>query len=345
MTQDKLLLSIIGAILLVLYGYCLLRSLPEQHSLIMQENTYLKRQLQNRQIIIEESNDKSQVKIPPTNTNKEECVPSEPIIVEKIITVEAPGGGLTQSIYAEKPLPVLVLCHNRVDYLERTLDNLIAHRPSKSQFPIIVSQDGSDAEVWKLINSNKYINEVIGIQFLERGNKKNSYYYISQHFKFAISSALDKLSFDDVIILEDDMEVAKDFFQYFQRMRKEIKNDPSLYTASAWNDNGQNNNGRDPEKLKRSDFFPGLGWIMTKELWSEFSPKWPEGYWDDWMREPAQRKGRSCIFPEISRSWTFGEAGSSQGQFWKQYLKPVTLYSGAPIPFDSLDLSYLDEVF
>lgn len=47
-----------------------------------------------------------------------------------------------------------------------------------------------------------------------------------------------------------------------------------------------------PAKLYRSDFFPGLGWMMTKTLWQELQPKWPERYWDDWMREPAQRKGR-----------------------------------------------------
>ena len=28
-----------------------------------------------------------------------------------------------------------------------------------------------------------------------------------------------------------------------------------------------------------------------RELWSELMVKWPRSYWDDWMREPAQRKG------------------------------------------------------
>lgn len=29
-------------------------------------------------------------------------------------------------------------------------------------------------------------------------------------------------------------------------------------------------------------------------------------FWDDWMRLPEQRKGRDCIYPEISRTFTFG---------------------------------------
>lgn len=35
-------------------------------------------------------------------------------------------------------------------------------------------------------------------------------------------------------------------------------------------------------------------------------------YWDDWIRQPQQRKGRSCIRPEISRTRTFGKIGVSK---------------------------------
>lgn len=27
--------------------------------------------------------------------------------------------------------------------------------------------------------------------------------------------------------------------------------------------------------LHRSDFFPGLGWMLTRDLWLELEPKWP----------------------------------------------------------------------
>lgn len=55
-------------------------------------------------------------------------------------------------------------------------------------------------------------------------------------------------------------------------------------------------------KLYRSDFFPGLGWMMTKQLWNELGPKWPEKYWDDWMREPEQRNGRLVLLTSSSSS-------------------------------------------
>lgn len=32
------------------------------------------------------------------------------------------------------------------------------------------------------------------------------------------------------------------------------------------------------DTLYRSDFFPGLGWMLTKSTWDELSPKWPKAY-------------------------------------------------------------------
>jgi hypothetical protein len=88
-------------------------------------------------------------------------------------------------------IPILVLCHNRPAYLERTLDALLKYaaeslpcavssirsvliermsvdgydrnRPSKDRYPIIVSQDGDHQQVWDMI-TNKYADSVVGIQ-------------------------------------------------------------------------------------------------------------------------------------------------------------------------------------
>jgi alpha-1,3-mannosyl-glycoprotein beta-1,2-N-acetylglucosaminyltransferase len=52
----------------------------------------------------------------------------------------------------------------------------------------------------------------------------------------------------------------------------------------------------------RTDFFPGLGWMMQQSLWREFREKWPNAFWDDWIRELVQRQDRSCLRPEIPRT-------------------------------------------
>jgi len=61
--------------------------------------------------------------------------------------------------------------------------------------------------------------------------------------------------------------------------------DASLLAVSAFNDNGQPRYASDETVVHRSDFFPGLGWLLTRRLWDELDAKWPEekGCWDDWM--------------------------------------------------------------
>lgn len=136
--------------------------------------------------------------------------------------------------------------------------------------------------------------------------------------------------------------MASDFYEYFRALYPILRSDPTLWCVSAWNDNGRDglvDLGK-PQLLYRTDFFPGLGWMLLKELWEELEPKWPASFWDDWMRQPDQRKDRSCIRPEISRTITFGRKGVSQGQFFDQYLRYIKLNTD-PVHFTELDLTDL----
>lgn len=142
-----------------------------------------------------------------------------------------------------------------------------------------------------------------------------------------------------VVILEEDLEVAPDFFSYFEAVALLLDQDPRLLAASAWNDNGMAERVRDPAAIYRSDFFPGLGWMLTRQIWAELGPKWPEAYWDDWLRDPEQRKGRHFLRPEICRTYHFGKVGTSGGQF-AEYWERVRLNKD-PIDFTAIDLSHL----
>lgn len=42
-----------------------------------------------------------------------------------------------------------------------------------------------------------------------------SYYNIAEHYRFALTRVFDVLKFDQAVLLEDDMELAPDFFSYF----------------------------------------------------------------------------------------------------------------------------------
>ncbi|XP_026155542.1 alpha-1,3-mannosyl-glycoprotein 2-beta-N-acetylglucosaminyltransferase b [Mastacembelus armatus] len=244
-------------------------------------------------------------------------------------------------------IPILVIACDRVT-VKRSLDKLIQYRPSPELYPIIVSQDCGHTETAHVIglygDQVTHINQpdLSDIRVRPEHRKFQGYYKISRHYHWALNQVFNTFSHSAVVIVEDDLEVAPDFFEYFQALYPILHSDPTLWCVSAWNDNGRDAlvDSSKTELLYRTDFFPGLGWMLLKDLWNELEPKWPSAFWDDWMRQPEQRKDRSCIRPEISRTITFGRKGVSLGQFFDQYLRYIKLNTEF-VPFTKQNLSYL----
>merc|ERR1712224_601705 len=70
----------------------------------------------------------------------------------------------------------------------------------------------------------------------------------------------------------------------------------------------------------------------------EVQNRWPDAYWDEFMRRPDVRRGRHCLRPEINRSFTFGEKGTSGGQSYLSHLAHVKLNTEA-VDWEHEDLS------
>lgn len=244
-------------------------------------------------------------------------------------------------------IAVLVIACNRLS-VRNCLDDLIKYRRSPGQFPIIVSQDCDDEPTKKVIESYKDVTlmqqpDQRDIFVLPKDKKFKGYYKISRHYGWALNTTF-KAGFENVIIVEDDLNVAPDFYEYFLGTYDLLKNDPTLWCVSAWNDNGKGSNidVNSPELLYRTDFFPGLGWMLNSNLWSELAPKWPKAFWDDWIRDPMQRKDRACIRPEVSRTRTFGKIGVSNGMFFDKHLRFITLNDQThAVDFTRVDLTHL----
>ncbi|ESO10940.1 hypothetical protein HELRODRAFT_72024 [Helobdella robusta] len=228
--------------------------------------------------------------------------------------------------YPKYPIPVLVLACNRIG-VKRSLDAIIKYRPSSTLFPLIVSQDCDDEPTKKIILSYE------GVVYLKQPNqteynlpakkkKLQGYFRLSRHYKWALNQVFIKFNYNSCIIVEDDLEISPDFFEYLIATKPLLEKDPTLYCVSAWNDNGVKaaTNVKRYDLILRTDFFPGLGWLMLKPLWLELEPKWPEAFWDDWLRSPEIRMGRSCLRPEVSRVFNFGEQGVSRGLHYKTHL-------------------------
>ncbi|XP_061726726.1 alpha-1,3-mannosyl-glycoprotein 2-beta-N-acetylglucosaminyltransferase-like isoform X2 [Cydia pomonella] len=271
-----------------------------------------------------------------------------PKVVVEVNYTQAPDVGKAES--KNTILPVLVIACDRVT-VKRCLDNLIKFRPSKEKFPIIVSQDCGHNATYQVIKSFADADPSITVVRqpdlseipLERTYiQYNGYYRIARHFKFALNHVFKTLGHEAVIIVEDDLDISLDFYEYFQGTYPLLLKDSSIWCVSAWNDNGKKQlvDLTRPELLHRTDVFPGLGWMLRADSWAEFEPKWPKGFFDAWLRDPENTGGRACIRPEISRTYTFGKAGVSGGLFFDKHLRHIVLNSEF-VEFTKRDLSYL----
>ena len=71
-------------------------------------------------------------------------------------------------------------------------------------------------------------------------------------------------------------QVAHDFLQLFEATGWLLEHEPSVWCVSAWNDNGYHSNfvASSPDRpaalkrLLRTGYFPGLGWMIRKEVCS-----------------------------------------------------------------------------
>lgn len=247
-------------------------------------------------------------------------------------------------------LPVLVIACDRVT-VKRCLDNLVKFRPSKETFPIIVSQDCGHQPTYNVIKAFAEVDPSITVVQqpdlseipLTRTNVKyRGYYKIARHFKFALNYIFETLGHEAVIIIEDDLDISPDFFEYILGTYPLLLKDESLWCISAWNDNGKKEviDLSHPELLHRTDFFPGLGWVLRSETWFRLAPKWPSAFFDDWLRNPDNIDGKSCIRPEVSRTYSFGKIGVSKGQFFDIHLRNIQLNHDY-VEFTKLNLTYL----
>ena len=258
--------------------------------------------------------------------------------------------------------PLLIFTCKRPQYLSKTLENVLAtiSQPCGFGCPIIVSEDGKHKEIEDVVLSfmKKFEEKQIPLIHIHYQRKTqlqgNPYKALAKHYGWALSQVFDGSAISSntqeiqqyslprrVVILEEDIQIAPDFFSYMESTSSLLDNDPTIYTVSAFNDNGHLEAG-DPKRLLRSDFFPGLGWMMNRDLWkNELESKWPSGYWDDWLRDTEQRKDRQVIRPEVSRTYHFGTDGGASGNQFGSVLERVKL-NEQPVHWDTEDLSYLE---
>lgn len=158
------------------------------------------------------------------------------------------------------------------------------------------------------------------------GAHQQGHAWLAQHYKWAIDRIFKEKAHSHIIIAEDDMLFSQDFVAFFKQTAVLLERDPSLWCVSTWNDNGMATLAKDPRRLFRTSYFPGLGWMMRRELWEEIGPHWPQEHWDHWMRLNTTSKGRECVIPEVNRNYNIGEVGANMKRdVYSKYLKHMSL--------------------
>ncbi|KAJ1489324.1 GNT-I family-domain-containing protein [Baffinella frigidus] len=256
------------------------------------------------------------------------------------------GGWLSD--FSRGTTAIVVLACQRPEYLTQTMESLLK-LPGVEQYHVIISQDGTDVAVKALAETltqkYKFVQYVNNDMRQNHADKRDqaSMHYIADHYKFVFTHVFERASpaFKHAILIEEDMVLSPDFLALFEATAPVLDADPSLYCVSSWNDNGYVHMELAPSKLFRSGFFPGLGWMLRRDLWvDELRGKWPMHSWDHWMRVDAQAKGRDCVVPELSRNHNIGAKGATVSiNDFRQRLQSIAFNQDPSTDFG--DLSYL----
>ena len=218
-----------------------------------------------------------------------------------------------------KKFVAVFVTHKRLNYLERSMRSFFAAAESR-EFDVVVSIDHepSISGVAELIR--RLADEFhASIRLVYKPtltffsfSKTRGEQAVDQHIFSAISRIYDSPSHRYGLIIEDDLHLSPDFLEFAIKGAKLLDEDKSLFCLSAWNDNGFTQHASDPKRVLRSSIFPGLGWMVTREVALEIVSRWPGWFslcWDLWMRTSKASRGRECLAPEIPRVFHFGEGG------------------------------------
>ncbi|CAE7203368.1 Mgat1 [Symbiodinium natans] len=203
---------------------------------------------------------------------------------------------------------IVILAHDRPDCLARCLESL-AQQPDLGLVASVVSLDHKESFQTMEAVVDKYSKFNINVwRKPDDPSLKVAVAKIAAHFKFALSQSFEVAGFEFAIFVENDLTLAPDFLWYFRLTAPLLERDPSIWCVSAWNDNGFLELAPDEHRLFRTDYFPGLGWMIRNSTWPllrESWPRFPSTGWDHWIRHGSAVSTfskRDCIAPEAPRT-------------------------------------------
>ena len=149
--------------------------------------------------------------------------------------------------------PIVIIATKRPRYLFKMLRKLLSVSGADRRM-ITVYIDGD-------YNETKAVAGLFGLNVVVNQIECTGNCRVQQHYRKSLSRAFDDFSdAKAAIILEDDLEVSDDIFDYFSQTFPLLEVDSSIYCISAWNDQGYIHSVNDSSLLYRVETMPGLGW-------------------------------------------------------------------------------------
>jgi hypothetical protein len=222
---------------------------------------------------------------------------------------------------------ILVLALSSAKALNATLNSLFSvrglHPHSRGGSPkVVISPDSlADTDVEQIIRAwslpyvpfpklaSAYSDQCSGRKL--RGKRSNNQ---NEHYCLALCHAFSQGVAGSVVVVEDDLIFAPDFLEFFISLAPALQVDPSLSFVSAWNENGFADIVSDPLSLRRTDFFSGVAFLISRPQWDLMRPVWPnlDRDWIEWARDPQPKAAEQkqahplshpleSIHPEVNR--------------------------------------------
>ncbi|XP_071534551.1 protein O-linked-mannose beta-1,2-N-acetylglucosaminyltransferase 1-like [Panulirus ornatus] len=201
-------------------------------------------------------------------------------------------------------VPVVVTAGNRHQYLYHSLTTLLRAPGAEHNNVEVVLGDAtpSTTQLLQLMNVTFTTLTLRG-----QGNNRLFWYY-RDVFRLVANKFPDAPA---VIFLDEDIEVSPDFFSFMSQTLWLLDADPTLYCVNGHSAMGLQGLAFDSTRVFRGAVQVEWGYGVTLDFVREALALWEDvsthntAFYDFWLYMNV-RKGRECVFPEITRTLHFG---------------------------------------
>ena len=209
--------------------------------------------------------------------------------------------------------PIIMPACDRPEYLSRVLASL-RNSTAAAHMVLIVSLDcDHDVDTLRLLSTAVPPHTVVlrhrkrwfGIPALFW----TSEYFTSQNVRFVLETAFEELCAPSAIVLESDIEVSRDFYEYFQWALSEgfEKLGEKLFTVGGYNYGGKVTDNLYEMRVTK---FEVWGWAMSAFVWPYVRAEFTRtNNWDMNMNKIRTRHGLLSLLPTVGRTRHIGSKG------------------------------------